>query len=215
MYRCGTDAMSSFDRVCEWRLAADGKRDRFRMENVASAGGLAAELQEKYCDGMDRCYGTLIMENALWKEALSLAFHDDMRLASRASWALEWAYFHNRDAFAPYCVTFFEDFLRVTNPSVHRHYGKILYDMLRCGLFVPDDFQAAQIAERAFDLLTGGKIKSAVRIWAAEILYELSPRIDWVRENLEDIIRHQIETMPTPAILNHYGKLLKRMAGKK
>lgn len=206
---------SSAIREYERQLSADEKYERLLGQETVSTNDFVAGLQGEFGSEKNRRYGSIIVRNGLWKESLALAFHNDCRVAFRASWALEWAYLHKKDAFAPYCVNFFENFLRVTNPSVLRHYGKILYDMLRCGLFVPDDFQAAQVAERAFDLLTGGKIKSAVRIWAAEILYELSPRIDWVRETLEDIIRHQIETMPTPAILNHYGKLLKRMAGKK
>jgi hypothetical protein len=206
---------SSAIREYERQLSADEKYERLLGQETVSTNYFVAGLQGEFCSEMNRRYGSIIVRNGLLKESLALAFHNDCRVAFRASWALEWAYLHNRDAFAPYCDTFFDNFLRVTNPSVLRHYNKILHDMLHRQLFVPDDSRVAQIAEKTFDMLVDGKTKSAVKIWAAEILYELSPRIDWVRENLEDIIRHQIETMPTPAILNHYGKLLKRMAGEK
>lgn len=209
------DEMSPSERKYERQLVAEETYRRLRAQNVLSADDLVAGLQGGFGSAMDRRYGGLIVRNDLWKEALALASHKDARVAFRASWALEWAYFHGRDAFAPYVAAFLENFLRAANPSVHRHYTKMLYDMLRREIFIPNDFQAAQIAEKTFDLLIGEGTKSAVRIWAAEILYELSPRLDWVREHLEEVLRHQIETIPTPAILNHYGKLLKRMAGKK
>lgn len=191
-----------------------------RFEGIASldtptTDDLVNGLSEEFGPEMDVRYGSLIADKGLWTEALVLAFHADGRVAFRASWALEWAYFSHRESFAPYVAVFFENFLKADNPSVHRSYAKMLCDMLRRGIFVPDDGQAERIAEKSFDLLIGVDTKSAVRIWTAEILYELSLRLDWIGEHLEDVLRRQMESMPTPALLSHYPKLLRRMAGRR
>ncbi len=196
----------------EQQLAAEARLERLAAQDVLSYDDLAAGLQGEFGPGMDERFGSRISEEGLWPEALTLAFHKDGRVAFRASWALEWAYFNHKEAFVPYIPAFYENYLKIDNPSAHRHYTKMLCDMLRRGLFVPDAAQAGRIAEKTFDLLIGAETKSAVRVWAAEILYELSPRLDWVGEHLGEVLRQQMETIPTPAIVNHYGKLLSRMA---
>lgn len=199
----------------ERQLAAEQRFERLRDAGNPGYEELADGLNGGYGSGMEERYGRLIADKDLWTDALRLAFHEDKRVAFRASWALEWAYFHNRELFVPHLETFFGNYLRADNPSVHRHYTKMLCDMMRRGLFVPDDAQAEQIAEKTFDLLIGETTKVAVRVWSVEVLYELMPKIDWIGEHLAEVMRRQMETINTPAVLNHYGKLLRRMAGEK
>lgn len=191
------DSLERYQILCE--------RDLIGVADLIEA------LQGEFGRDMDERYGRLIVERNLWEEALALAFHKDARVAFRSSWALEWAYYDRRDAFIPFIPRFLLNYFQARNPSVHRHYTKMLCDLMRRGLFIPDDLQAEQIAEKTFDLLIGTDTKSAVRVWAAEILFELTTRIGWVAEHLEEVLRHQIDTIPTPAILNHYAKLLKRI----
>lgn len=192
-------------------MAAEQTYENIVLQDNLGLDGLIAGLQGEFGPGMDERYGRLIVEKNLWPDALGLAFHDDSRVAFRASWALEWAYFNHKEMFVPYILRFFENYIVASNPSVHRHYTKMLCDMMRCGLFVPETSQMEQIAEKTFDLLIGAQTKSAVRVWAAEILFELSPALDWVEEYLSDVLRRQMEAIPMPAILNHYGKLLKKI----
>lgn len=207
--------MTPYEKRLERALSAGKRFEEFcRLENV-TCGDLAQALGGEFGPAMDERFGSQVIEKGLWAEALELAFHPDPHVAFRASWALEWAYFHERLLFAPYVGQFFDNYLKARNPSVHRHYTKMLCDMMRRGVFEPDTSQAEQIAEKTFDLLISPGTKSAVRVWAAEILYELSFRLEWVGEHLEEILRHQMETMPTPAILSHYRKVLKKMASRK
>lgn len=199
------------ERRVERQMAAEQTYENIVLQDNLGLDGFVAGLQGEFGPGMDERYGRLIVEKNLWAEALGLAFHDDSRVAFRASWALEWAYFNYKEMFVPYISRFFENYLVATNPSVHRHYTKMLCDMMRCGMFVPETSQMEQIAEKTFDLLIGAQTKSAVRVWAAEILFELSSVLGWVGEHLAEVLRQQMETIPTPAILNHYGKLLRRI----
>jgi hypothetical protein len=205
--------LSARERRTERQLASEKRFEGLSALENPGCRELAAALMGEFGPEMDERFGHLIIEKGLWEEALGLAFHDDPRVAFRASWALGWAYFEDRELFRPFIARFIEDYLRAENPSVHRMYAKMLCDMIRCGLVVLDPAQAERVAEKTFDLLIGTETKSAVRVWAAEILFELSPRLEWVEEHLAAVLRQQIETMPTPAILNHHSKLLKRING--
>lgn len=205
-------ALTPYEKRLERALSAGKRFEEFsRLENV-TCGDLAKALGGEFGPAMDERFGSQVIRKGLWAEALALAFHPDPHVAFRASWALEWAYFHDRELFVPHIPDFIENYLRVRNPSAHRHYTKMLCDMMRRGVFDPDTSQAEQVAEKTFDLLISPGTKSAVRVWSAEILYELSSRLEWVGEHLEGILRHQMATMPTPAILSHYRKVLKKMA---
>lgn len=105
--------------------------------------GLLAEFEGE----MNERYGRLIAANGLWDFALDLAFHDDARVAFRGSWALEWAYFNDPESFMPHTAHFIDNFLKTANPSAHRHYSKMLYDMMRRGTVGMDHGLASAVAE--------------------------------------------------------------------
>ena len=169
--------------------------------------GLSGEIT----GDMNSMFGRQIGPQGMWDFALDLAFHDDPKVAFRGSWALEWAYFNDRDAFRPHTAHFVENYLRAANPSVHRHYAKMLWDMQRRGVLTLDDARAESVAEKTFDLLINPKTKVAVKVWCMEILYDLSPRLPWVGEQLEDVVRQILQSEPSRGVANRAGKLLKRM----
>lgn len=163
---------------------------------------------------MNSIYGEVIARDDLWEFALGLAFDEKPQVAFRSSWALEWAYFNDREAFRPHIPHFIDNFVRAQNSSVHRHYTKMLHDMLTRGLVVPDGATADALAEKAFDLLIAPETRTAVTVWAMEILYELAPRIGWVAEELPLTIRRILESDPSPGTANRARKVLKRMKEK-
>lgn len=185
--------------------------DRVNCYKPAKADLFIGGLLSEFEGGMNERFGRMLTDNAMWDFALDLAFHEDPRVAFRASWALEWAYFNDRVAFRPYLGHFVDNFLRASNPSVHRHYTKMLWDMLHRGVLELDDAQAGQVAEKAFDLLIDPKTRVAVMVWCMEILYDLSPRLDWIEEPLRDTVRRIMENEPSQGIANRGSKLLKRM----
>lgn len=173
--------------------------------------GLSGELGP----GMAGRFGSLIQRHGLYGEAIALAGHPDDRVAFRASWALEWAYEADRERFRPLSGDILATFLSSRNGSVHRIYTKMICDMSRRGIIVFDDREAEKVAEKAFDLLIDPDTKVAVKVWAAEVLFDLSAWLGWVRDHLPDVVRHQMELSPTPAMLNHGNKLLRRIAARK
>lgn len=185
----------------------DKRSSRDTVSQGLFVEGLLAEFESE----MNERYGRIIAENDLWDFALDLAFHDDPRVAFRSSWALEWAYFNDRESFRPHTAHFFDNFLKAANPSAHRHYSKMLYDMMRRGAVTLDHGQACATAEKCFELLIDPSTRVAVKVWCMEILFDLRPRLDWLEENLRDAVQILLDTNPSAGLANRGFKLLKRL----
>lgn len=172
-------------------------------------------LDTQFGKGMNRSVGQDIARNGWWKEALDMAFHADNRIAFRASWCLEWAYREQPDNFRPYLPRFLSDFLQSTNGSVHRTYTKMLCGMLRRQVICPDKPQREAIAEKCFDLLIDPGTRTAVKVWAMEILCDFRD-IGWVGEQLEDTVRGLSEADDCPPAMSaHCRKILQRIGREK
>ncbi len=169
-----------------------------REVNIYDRETLFVALADRVMMGMDsRQYGEIIRREGLWEAAMDIAAAGgrsgrESQAGFRAAWSLEAAYFSDREAFRPYAERFLGDFTQVRNPSVHRHYAKMLYDMMKRGLVDLQGTQAGRIAEFCFDLLIGPGVRVAVKGWSTEILVLLAPKVDWVAENLEETLRHQM-----------------------
>lgn len=179
------------------------------------AAQFADAIAGEFGQGMAERYAALIIKHGLWEEVIPMALSDDDKLAFRSTWALDWAYSRNKSVMEPYTEQFLETYLASTNGSVHRSFSKMLCDMLRRGTITLDESRQAEVAEKCFDLLIDESVRSAVKIWSAEILYQLMPRIDWIAEHLEETLVYQLESHPSPAIITHYDKLLKKLRGCK
>lgn len=206
---------TSAERYERRSLAAQVAYESLAAQPAITAAQYEAALAGEFGRGMAERFGRLIAPHGLWSEVIDMALSEDDRVAFRASWALEWAYFDDRQAFAPHVSHFFDVYLKSWNGSVHRMYTKMLCDMMRCGILMPDDVQAEQVVEKCFDLLISDDVKTAVKVWCVEVLYDMCPRFDWISEHLAATLNHQIETNPVPAIINHYNKVLRRMANRR
>ncbi len=177
---------------------------------------LAQALGDRTMYGMtSREFGELIRREGLWDEAMALACEGGRsgpsgRVAFRAAWSMEAAYFACPHDFDPYIPQFIEDFPQVRNPSVHRHYTKIMRELLRRRAVRLTDEQAEQVAEFCFDRLIGPDTKVAVKVWAADVLMLLIPQLEWIGEHLGDILRGQMEG-GSPGMVGHGRKLLARL----
>lgn len=195
----------------ELGIAADETIDAETLRDLLHAGGLTQK--------MNTVVGSLISEEDLWEAALDLAISDNAQTAFRASWALEWAYATNHDYFERFIPRFFTDYLNAMNESVNRVYSKMVCDMTRRGALTLTDGQALMVAEKAFDLLVNPETAVAVKVWQIELLSDLSGRIDWIEENLTEIVRAMSEkpdcTPAEAAHARHYFRELEKRTKKK
>ena len=162
--------------------------------------------------------GQMVYEHDLYQIAFDLAIESKLlplpsteraKVAFRAAYALENAFFIAPERFSPYLNIFIKAFPMVKNRSVHRHFGKMMATLLHTKRLEPTSEQASSIAETAALWLSDSKSRVAVKIWALEILKLLTPQVDWVAELLPDAIG-MLSQNPTPAIrvrLRHDNKL--------
>ncbi len=175
------------------------------MERITTAEELQAVLRDRVMRHMGNFeIGCCIASSGLYGAAMDAALAPARsgpaaQVAFRAAWALESAYFTGRDEFRPYAPRFIDDFCKVKNPSVHRHYTKMMADMLKEGIARPDDAQASRIAETCFDRLIDPRTRVAVKIWAINILLALRPRVEWIAENLRAVL-DDLSVDPSPAM---------------
>lgn len=173
--------------------------------------GFREVISQRFEPGFVATYGPLVLAENLQKSCMELAFDHDPRIAFRASYALEYAFFDNPEKFTgEYGGMFLECMTRTTNPSVHRHYTKILAFMLEKNIIRLSDRQVEEMTEFVFDLLISPRTKPAVRATSMNILYELCDRLDWIAGSLYDTILH-ISADSTPAVRNRGEKICKRL----
>lgn len=153
--------------------------------------------------GMKAVVGYVILRYGAWEEAMDVARRTtDPRSAFRVAWALEWAYEQAAEEDIPEWLfgRLIDDFCTTSNGSLHRMYAKIICDRMRFGgasFATPvssTDAQAGRLAEKCFDLVIDPRVGTAVKFWCLEILSELASRLDWVAEELPEILRRISET---------------------
>lgn len=204
-------------KYAERKSKAEGLYDNLANTLSLSPEQFAEALGGNFMGKMGKMYGNLIIKHNLWESAITLALHHNPKIAFRSAWALDNAYFSNREELPNHFPKLFIDtYLASENGSVHRCYTKILCDMLKRKLIHPEISTLEKIAEKTFDLLLNPDTKVAVKAWCVEVLYILSSKISWVDEHLEDTIRTQLEREPlSPATINHAKKTLIRLQKRK
>ena len=126
------------------------------------------------------------------------------KLLFRGAYVLERVYFRDRSAFAPCAEDFCcSAFPACTDPSVRRHFGKIMIDLLEHA--GPDAPTLDRIAETAAGWAVSPEAKVAVKVWAVEVLKRCRERVGWVAESWDDIVE-AVALDATPGIESRMRK---------
>lgn len=149
---------------------------------------------------------------------IDLTFHPDRSIAFRAAWLLD-----NIILAAPELYTDYYQYLvlcmrDVTNESCKRHYTRIMMyltapsapHIVRAKLH---SIELENVVEQCFDWMIDPQIKVAVQAFAAESLFNLTGRYNWIADELVN----QLEFMMRnggPAIQSKGKHLLKKMRAK-
>lgn len=163
--------------------------------------------------GVEKRGSEMIVGRGLHTTAMEMASDPDPRVAFRASWALEKAYFADPGAFTGFTGEVVGVFLRSGNASVHRHYAKMICHLMRSGRLNPTAEQAEALAEKCFDLLISPRVKVAVKVWVMEVLLDLGRDTEWIASELRDTVINQMGRSG-PAFDNHSRKLLRRLKNR-
>ena len=186
----------------------EGHKDLFQYNNLTREGFISLLLGDFEPNFGERM-GKIVYESDLYVTALDLATEkeklplpatDQAKIAFRAAYALEYAFFLDQERFISKCIpAFIESFPLTKNRSAHRHFGKIMTILLQTKRIILSPKQAEWVAEAAASWIADPKSRVAVQIWALQILSLLTPQVKWIAEILPDAIG-LLSRQPTPAM---------------
>jgi len=149
------------------------------------------------------------------RDLIDITFHYDKNIAFRAAWILENLFLQNPESYLNdmgYLVSRIKD---VSNPSCKRHYAKIIMHITsrKAPLAIQQKLQHIDlkpVAEQFFDWMIDPKVLIAVKVFAAEALFNIRQRYPWIKEELGEQIRFLMRD-GTAAIQSRGRKLLAQL----
>ena len=122
-------------------------------------------------------------------DLIDLTFHPDQTIAFRSAWLLE-----NIVLAIPLaCLNEIDhlliEFTKVSYPSCQRHYAKMIMHLTapKINPLIKEQLQNKSlelIVEKCFDWMIDPKVLIAVKLFAAEALFNLRSRYSWITEEL-------------------------------
>jgi hypothetical protein len=123
------------------------------------------------------------------QQLLDLTFYPKKEIAFRAAWILETVYFNKPVDFIPHLPDFTNAYCLQKNLSCQRHFTKIMMDItspksdvFKASVNIAFDIEA--VTETTFEWLIDPKTPVAVQANCLDILCHLSPRYDWIQDEL-------------------------------
>ena len=149
------------------------------------------------------------------KDLIDITFQPDKNVAFRAAWILENLFLQKPESYIENLEYLISRVKGVDNPSCKRHYAKILMhitspkapSIIKQKLAVID---LEPVVEKLFDWLIDPKVLIAVKVFAAEALFNFRDRYPWISEELANQIRFLMRD-GTAAIQSRGRKLLARL----
>ena len=149
------------------------------------------------------------------KDLIDITFHPDKNIAFRAAWVLENLFLQKPESYIDNLEYLISRVADVGNPSCKRHYAKILMHITspKAPLIIRQklaEIDLEPIVEQLFDWLIDPKVLIAVKVFAAETLFNMCERYDWIAEELTNQVRFLMRD-GTAAIQSRGRKLLGKL----
>jgi hypothetical protein len=149
------------------------------------------------------------------RDLTDLTFHPDKNIAFRAAWILENAFLQKPESYLndmDYLLSRISD---VKHPGCQRHYAKIVMHITSPKTPASIKEKLAQIdfehiIERLFDWLIDPKTKIAVKVFAAQALFNVRERYPWIAEELASQVQFLMRN-GSAAIQSRGKKLLAQL----
>ncbi|SDS78134.1 hypothetical protein SAMN05216490_1800 [Mucilaginibacter mallensis] len=127
--------------------------------------------------------------NFALRDLIDTTFNPDKTIAFRAAWLLENVFVADPGFYLTdldYLLTRFKD---VTYPSCQRHYAKIMMHITspKTPVQIKEQIQSSgmeAVIDQCFDWMINPKVLIAVKVHAAEALFNLRDRYPWIAEEL-------------------------------
>lgn len=157
----------------------------------------------------------LITQGHDLNELIDITFHPDDDIGFRAIWVLEYIALDSPEIFLHYIPYFYSRIKEVKNGGCKRHYAKITEYLTAKN--APDfvkqciaDLDMEPTVEQLFDWIIDPDVKIAVKVFAAEALFNLRYRYDWIAEELYNQLEFLMKD-GSPAIQLRGKKLLEKL----
>ena len=167
---------------------------------------------------LDEISDMIISENLPLSELIELNFHKERRISFRSAWVLEKIAFKDINYIAPVFEDMLNRFNKIHNPSLARHYNKILLQVfyLRRKNALPEELKIILkksnpeiIIEGCFKWILTPRCPVATLVWSIDILLNYVDDFPWLKEELPPIIQ-RLNVDSTPGLKNYCSKILKK-----
>jgi len=148
-------------------------------------------------------------------DLILITHHHEEAVAFRAAWILENLYLQQPQVYVLQLADIMNNVPTIQWPGVKRHYAKIIMHSTspKAPKVIKErlaELNMQPVIEQLFDWMIDKEVKIAVKVFAAEALFNLRQEHDWISDEL----RNQLEFLMrdgSAAIQTRGKKLLKRL----
>ncbi|MFA6086623.1 hypothetical protein [Mucilaginibacter sp.] len=164
---------------------------------------------------IERLSATLRAQDFDLNEMIDITFHPDKQTAFRAAWLLDVTILYNPELYIQNLEYLVKRIKDVSNESCKRQYARIMMHLTAPNASESiklklQSLDLEDVVEQFFDWIIDPKVKVAVKAFAADTLFNLSPRYNWIAEELANQIQFMMRT-GSPAIQSKGRDLLARL----
>lgn len=146
------------------------------------------------------------------RDLIDITFHEDHGIAFRAAWLLENLFLQKPELYVDHLEYLISRIGEVKNSSCKRHYAKIMmhvtdkkgHPAIKQKL---SEIDLEPVVEQFFDWIIDPKILIAVKVFAAEAMFNVRDRYPWIKDELAEQLRFLMRD-GTAAIQTRGKKLL-------
>lgn len=154
-------------------------------------------------------------QNFALRDLIDLTFYPDKDIAFRAAWILENLFLKEQPIYEQELAYLLSRVPEIKHPGCQRHYAKILMHLTSKKAPIAIAKKLAKIdlepvVEKCFDWIIDPKVKVAVKVFSAEILYNLTERFTWIKDELANQIMFLMKN-GSAAIQSKGKKILKAL----
>lgn len=169
--------------------------------------------------GLNSIADRIIQEVIPLEDLLELNFHSDRRISFRSAWVMEKIAYRDITLIAPVFPQILERYNTLHNPSLARHYNKILLLVFEKKvnntlpqelITILENADREKIIEGCFKWILMPKCPVAALVWSIEILMYHIESHPWLKEELPPIIQ-KLSLNTTPGQKNYCSKAYKRL----
>ena len=122
-------------------------------------------------------------------DIIDITFHPDKQVGFRAVWLLENIFLTDPEAYLNDLHYLISRFKENRNQSCMRHYAKIIMHVTDANAPASlqlklKDINFEPVVEQLFDWMINPKVKVAVKMFAANALFNLKDAVPWIQEEL-------------------------------